>query len=67
MDCCGGKKFETNVPNYLVMEVELGIEWQIFKLLEVVLAYDIADRTPSRAPNNREKGHITRVQPQMND
>jgi hypothetical protein len=62
----GGKKFETNVPNYLVMEVELGIEWQILKALEVVLAYDIADRTSSRAPYNREKGHITRVQLQVN-
>ena len=62
----GGKKFETNAPNYLVMEIEAGIEWQILKALEVVLAYDIADRTSSRAPYNREKGHITRVQLQVN-
>ncbi len=62
----GGKKFETNVPNYLVMEIEAGVEWQILKQLEVVLAYDIADRTSSRFPYNREKGHITRVQLQVN-
>ncbi|HEX6240261.1 MAG TPA: porin [Polyangiales bacterium] len=62
----GGKKFETNVPHYHVKEIEVGIEWQIFKALELVLAYDFADRTSSRAPYYREKGQITRVQLQVN-
>jgi hypothetical protein len=62
----GGKKFETNVPHYHVKEIELGIEWQIFKALELVLAYDFSDRTSSRPPYYREKGQITRVQLQVN-
>jgi hypothetical protein len=62
----GGKKFETNAPLYLVKEVELGIEWQILKAIELTLAYDFADRTSSRAPYNREKGQIARVQLQVN-
>lgn len=61
----GGKKFETNAPGYLVKEIELGVEWQIMKPLEVVLAYDLAERTSS-STHLREKGHITRVQLQVN-
>lgn len=62
----GGKKFETNAPHYLVKELELGIEWQILKALELVAAYDIADRTSSASPYLQERGHITRVQLQVN-
>jgi hypothetical protein len=62
----GGKKFETNVPRYHVKELEIGLEWQFLKALELTLAYDMSDRTSSRAPYYREKGHITRVQLQVN-
>jgi hypothetical protein len=62
----GGKKFETNVPHYHVKELELGLEWQLLKALELTVAYDFADRTSSRAPYYREKGQIWRVQLQVN-
>jgi hypothetical protein len=62
----GGKKFETNAPHYIVKELELGLEWQLLKALEVVLAYDMADRTAGKAPYRRERGHVTRVQVQVN-
>jgi hypothetical protein len=62
----GGKKFETNVPHYFVKEIEIGCEWQIFKALELTAAYDIADRTSSSAPYYRQKGHVARVQLQVN-
>jgi phosphate-selective porin O/P len=62
----GGKKAETNAPRYDVRELELGVEWQILKALEVTGAYVIADRTSSRAPYEQEQGHVTRIQVQVN-
>ena len=62
----GGKKFETNAPRYVIDEIELGLEWQIFKALEVVAAYMISDRTSSSAPYRQEQGHVGRVQVQFN-
>jgi len=62
----GGKKFEINAPHYQVKELEFGIEWQVLKALELVLAYDIADRTSSKSPYKQERGHVTRVQVQVN-
>ncbi|MCY1043278.1 porin [Corallococcus sp. bb12-1] len=62
----GGKKFETNAPRYDVRELELGVEWQIFKALELTGAYLIADRNSSRYPYTQQQGHVTRVQLQFN-
>ena len=62
----GGKKFETNAPRYDVRELELGVEWQLLKALELTGAYLIADRTSSRYPYVQEQGHVTRVQLQFN-
>jgi Phosphate-selective porin O and P len=62
----GGKKFEKNAPHYLVKELELGAEWQLIKNLEVVLAYDLAERTSSRAPYVMQRGHVGRLQVQVN-
>lgn len=62
----GGKKFEQNAPRYEIDEIELGIEWQIWKALELVAAYMICDRTSSRAPYNQERGHVGRMQLQFN-
>ncbi|HEY6561253.1 MAG TPA: porin [Polyangiaceae bacterium] len=62
----GGKKFETNAPRYDVKELELGVEWQIIKALEVTAAYDISERTSPRYPYNQEEGHVTRLQVQFN-
>ena len=62
----GGKKFETNAPRYDVRELEMGLEWQLLKALEVTLAYTLADRTSSKYPYARQQGHLTRVQVQFN-
>jgi len=69
----GGKKFFANAPRYEVKEVEVGIEAQIFKALELVVAYDVVRRTndtvaASGTPTDDrgEYGHVTRVQLQFN-
>ncbi|MDB4964249.1 MAG: hypothetical protein JWP01_4248 [Myxococcales bacterium] len=62
----GGKKFFPNAPHYLVKELELGVEMQIMKALEITLAYDITDRTSDRFPHDQESGQVTRVQVQVN-
>ncbi|MBX3246600.1 MAG: porin [Myxococcales bacterium] len=62
----GGKKFMVNAPHYTVRELEIGIEWQLIRHLEVVLAYDLVDRTSDRFPYDQQRGHVTRVQVQVN-
>ncbi|EPX65302.1 hypothetical protein D187_000728 [Cystobacter fuscus DSM 2262] len=62
----GGKKFETNAPRYDVRELEMGVEWQILKALEVTAAYLVSDRTSSRAPYQQQRGDVTRIQLQVN-
>jgi hypothetical protein len=62
----GGKKFETNAPRYVINEVEFGAEWQVWKALEIVAAYMVSDRTSSKAPYDREQGHVGRMQLQFN-
>jgi hypothetical protein len=62
----GGKKFETNAPRYDILELESGVEWQVSRALEIVLAYTLADRTSSSYPYASQQGHITRVQVQVN-
>jgi hypothetical protein len=61
----GGKKFENNAPFYRVKELELGIEWQIIKALELVAVYDMVDRTVV-ATKAEQKGHLGRLQLQFN-
>lgn len=62
----GGKKFFANAPHYVVKELELGLEAQIFKALEVVVAYDIVKRTSDSFPYDEQSGQVTRVQVQVN-
>lgn len=62
----GGKKFETNAPRYDVRELEMGVEWQLLKALEVTGAYMISDRTSSRFPYTQQRGDVTRIQVQVN-
>jgi hypothetical protein len=62
----GGKKFFNNAPHYQIREIEIGLEWQVLKALEVVLAYMISDRTSDKYPYNQEYGHLTRLQVQFN-
>jgi len=62
----GGKKFDTNAPKHIVKELEIGVEWQLIKALEVVAAYDMAHRQVFQEKNYDEKGHVGRVQLQFN-
>ena len=62
----GGRKFETNAPRYKVRELELGLEWQIIKPLEVTAAYTFAERTFPEAPYEQESGRFLRLQVQVN-
>lgn len=62
----GGKKFFANAPHYRVKELEIGVEWQILPQLELSLAYDIVERTSDVAPYDEERGHVGRVQLQIN-
>jgi hypothetical protein len=63
----GGKKHERNAPKYDVKELEAGIEWQVFKQLELTAAFTIAERTnASRLLYTQEEGHLLRLQAQFN-
>lgn len=62
----GGKKFEPNAPRYSVRELETGVEWQPNPALELVLAYNISDRTSDKYPYTQQSGHTTRLQIQFN-
>jgi hypothetical protein len=59
----GGRKFEDNAPFYRVKELETGVEWQLFPNLELTAAYDMASR---KTAGLTQKGHITRLQLQVN-
>jgi hypothetical protein len=62
----GGRKFETNAPRYSVRELELGIEWQVWKALELTAAYTFAERTAPAPPYQQESGRFLRLQVQAN-
>ncbi len=62
----GGRKFEKDAPHYVIKELELGVEWQIIKNFEIVAAYDMAERTAPKAPFTQERGHVARMQLQVN-
>jgi hypothetical protein len=62
----GGKKHERNAPRYSVKELELGVEWQIIKPLEVTAEYTLAKRTDGRIPYDVESGRLLRLQLQVN-
>ncbi len=62
----GGRKFETNAPRYLVREIEGGVEWQVWKALELTAAYAYAERTFPEPPYPQETGGFLRLQAQVN-
>jgi len=62
----GGKKSTVNAPHYLIKELEIGVEWQIIKQIELTLAYDIVERTSDLYPYDQQSGHVARVQLQVN-
>lgn len=64
----GGKKHETDARSYEVKDVEFGAEWQVFKYLEFVGSYNIANRRyeDSLKPINHQEGNLLRLQLQFN-
>jgi len=66
----GGRKHETNSPNYRIREAELGCEYQFSKSLEFTMAYTWSERTfptsPAAVPYRQEKGELIRMQLQWN-
>ncbi len=63
----GAKKLELDARRYDMNELELGVEWQLIKNLEITLAYVISDRKYSDFKTDyAEKGNFLRVQFQAN-
>ena len=64
----GGKKHERDARSYLVDEVEIGVEWQPTKYLEMVAMYTISDRTTEDflLEDNQQSGNLLRLQLQLN-
>lgn len=64
----GGKKHELDARSYNVKELELGVEWQPLKNLEVVAMYTISERRfeDGLLPNNLQEGNLLRLQVQAN-
>jgi len=64
----GGKKHELDARSYTVRELELGVEWQPAKTLELVAMYTFSDRRFEDfvLQNNRQKGRLLRLQVQIN-
>lgn len=62
----GGRKFETNAPRYVIREIEGGIEWQVWKALELTASYNYAERTFPEPPYQQETGGFLRLQAQVN-
>ncbi len=64
----GGKKQELDARSYDVHELEIGIEWQINKALEIVTQYTISQRRfeDGVKTDNYQKGSLLRLQAQVN-
>ncbi|MGE0273807.1 MAG: porin [Nitrospiraceae bacterium] len=66
----GGKKHEANAPRNVVRELELGIEYQVNRAIEVVAEYTFTQRTSSQAtgqnPYSENYGNLIRFQLQWN-
>jgi hypothetical protein len=64
----GGKKHELDARSYEVSDLEIGLEWQPVKAMEINCTYTISDRTYEDAANrdNHQKGNLLRIQVQFN-
>lgn len=64
----GGKKFEQDARAYDLRELEIGLETQINKYLEVTAAYVFSEREfeDGRLKDNDQKGRLLRLQVQLN-
>ncbi|MBL7807443.1 MAG: hypothetical protein JNN28_06505, partial [Saprospiraceae bacterium] len=63
----GSKKHELDARRYKMNELELGLEWQPIKNLEVTMSYVISNRKYSDFKTDyAEKGNFLRLQLQAN-
>ena len=58
----GGKKFETNSPRYVVKQLDVGVEWQLQRWLELTTELLVADRETN---GDRQTGRALRLQLQF--
>jgi hypothetical protein len=59
----GGKKFEQNAPRHEVRELNVGVEWQIRKWIELTTELMASERTVN---GKTEDGRLVRLQLQVN-
>lgn len=59
----GGKKFEQSSPRHEIRELNVGVEWQIQKWIELTTELMASDRTVN---GKREEGRLVRLQLQLN-
>ncbi|HVH42242.1 MAG TPA: porin, partial [Labilithrix sp.] len=59
----GGKKFEQNAPRHEVRELNVGLEWQIQRWVELTGELMASDRTVN---GTRQEGRLLRLQLQFN-
>jgi len=59
----GGKKFEENAPRHEVRELNLGVEWQIRRWIELTTELMASERTVN---GKTEEGRMLRLQVQLN-
>jgi hypothetical protein len=64
----GGKKYERDARSYQVQELEIGLEWQPVKYLELVPMYTLSSRRfeDLQTQGNRQRGRLLRLQAQLN-
>lgn len=63
----GAKKHELDARHYNMNELEIGVEWQPIKNLELTLAYVLSDRKYTNLNTDyAEKGNLLRIQMQAN-
>jgi hypothetical protein len=64
----GGKKHERDARSYSVRELEIGLEWQPIKYLELVAMYTISQRRfeDFGLKDNKQSGRLLRLQAQFN-
>ena len=59
----GGKKFEQSSPRHEVRQLDLGVEWQIQRWVELTTEFVASDRTVN---GKQQEGRLLRLQLQFN-
>lgn len=64
----GGKKHELDARSYDVKELEVGLEWQVYKQFEIVAMYTMSSRRFEDyvVRDNLQRGNLLRLQAQLN-